>query len=86
MAKITRAGRRRLDAIDAAYSKQRNDKKKRKENARRDRNMLVELKGRSLPLPPHMLSWLSRKIGKPSSRIVQKDVDAILKSASAVKA
>lgn len=79
MAKITRAGRRRLDAIDAAFSKQRNRKKKQKENARRDRNMLAALKGRSLPLPPFMMSWISRKLGKASHRIVQADIDALLR-------
>lgn len=78
MAKITRAGRRRLDAIDAAHARERNAKAKSVERRRRRTRMLGIISGASLPYPPHVMSWLSRELGKPSSRITQEDVKALV--------
>lgn len=77
MAKITRAGRRRHMQIDATFAKTRNRKSKAKERARRDGRMTALVRGGSLPFPPHIMSWLSRKLGKPSSKIVQADLASL---------
>lgn len=78
MAKITRAGRRELDRIDAAWSKERNFARKKKERSRRDAQMMAAIRGGSLPYPPNVMSWLSRKLEKRSTRITQADVKSLL--------
>jgi hypothetical protein len=40
--------------------------------------MLEKIKARSLPYTPAVMSWLSRKLEKPSSRITPQDVQSLL--------
>ena len=53
---------------------------KKKERARRDVRMLGLLKVGQVPFIPSIMSWLSEKLDKPSTRITQADVDEILKT------
>jgi len=78
MAKITRSQRKRLDQFDAHNAKVRNEVNKTKERARRDKRMANVLRRGSLPYPPYVMSWLSRKLGKPSAMIIQEEVNTLL--------
>ncbi len=74
------ARRDRLDTrlSDALVTKGKNTVVKTKERARRDERMTAKLKAGSLPYAPAVMSWLSGKLGKPASRIVQEEVNTLL--------
>jgi hypothetical protein len=72
--------RREQVAADQALSRRTNGMRKMKEHIRRDMRMLDLVKKGKLPYTPAVLSWLSGKLDKPSSRIVQTDVDGLLKA------
>jgi hypothetical protein len=61
-----------------AESRLRNGIVKKKETARRDARILQMLKAGKLPYGPHIMSWLSARLDKPSTRITQADVDKLL--------
>jgi hypothetical protein len=61
-----------------AQSRRLNGLKKMKERARRQTRMVQLLQDGKLPYTPAIMSWLSQTLDKPSSRIVQTDVDKIL--------
>jgi hypothetical protein len=61
-----------------ALSRRVNGIRKMKERARRNTRMLEILKKGKLPYTPSVMSWLSQTLDKPSSRIVQADVDKVL--------
>jgi len=73
-----RSETRRQDQVDAAKAKRVNSAKKSKERARRDERMRAKLKDGSLPYTPVVMSWLSRKLDKPSSKITAEDVKSLL--------
>jgi hypothetical protein len=54
-----------------------NGKDKVKERVRRDARMLETVKKGKLPYLPHVMSWLSVKLDKPSRQITQADVDKL---------
>jgi hypothetical protein len=60
-------------------SRLRNGELKVKERARRDNRIKELLRKGKLPYTPVVMSWLSIHLNKPSTRITQKDVDAVLK-------
>ena len=68
--------RERLDRrqADAAVQKGVNAVRKAAESARRDARMLGIIKKGSLPYTPDVMSWLSRKLEKPSTKITAEDV------------
>lgn len=66
------------DAIDTKIV---NTKLKTKERARRDGRMLATLRSGSLPFTPDVMSWLSVKLEKKSSRVTEEDVKSLLASA-----
>jgi hypothetical protein len=70
--------RREQVAVDQAFSRRTNGMRKMKERIRRDKRMTELLKKGTLPYTPAILSWLSAKLDKPSGRIVQADIDALL--------
>ena len=76
--RITR--RKRLDARmnKAAETKQDNKAPKAAARVRRDKRMLERVRTGSLPYTPDIMSWLSVKLGKKSSRIVPADVSGLL--------
>ncbi len=55
-----------------------NGHKKQKERVRRDARMLELVKAHKLPYTPNILSWLSVKLDKPSTRITQDDVNQLV--------
>ncbi len=68
--------RDRLDTRqkDAAAQKQVNAVRKQAERIRRDARMMDVIKTGRLPYTPDVMSWLSRKLDKPSSRITAADI------------
>lgn len=68
--------RQRLDQRDSDARAQKSVNKVRKgeERARRDTRMTEVIKGGSLPYTPDVMSWLSRKLDKPSSKITPDDI------------
>ena len=69
---------RRRVREDAAETKARNEIIKGKERVRRDRRMLEKVKAGSLPYTPAVMSWLSRKVGKPAGSIAPEDIKVLL--------
>ncbi|NOX59270.1 MAG: hypothetical protein GXP29_10480 [Planctomycetes bacterium] len=74
MAKVTRSMFHRYRQLDAAATKTRNKVVKVKERSRRDVRMLAIVKSGSLPYTPEVMSWVSRKLGKPSTKVSQEDI------------
>jgi hypothetical protein len=72
--------RREQIQVDQKKSRLRNGIVKVKERQRRDARMLQTVKKGKLPYLPHVMSWLSVKLDKPSTRITQADVDALAKA------
>jgi hypothetical protein len=73
--------RREQRQVDMSVSRRVNSLIKDKERARRDLRMLGLIKSGKLPYIPSVMSWLSTKLDKPSSRITQADVDQVAKGA-----
>jgi hypothetical protein len=65
---------------DQKASRLRNGVVKVKERARRDARMLDTVKKGKLPYLPHVMSWLSVKLDKPSTRITQADIEKLAKA------
>jgi hypothetical protein len=73
--------RREQRANDMAESRRVNGLRKKKERVRRQTRMVELLRGGKLPYTPAIMSWLSQVLDKPSTRIVQADVDKVLAEA-----
>ncbi len=71
--------RREQVATDQAFSRRTNGMRKMKEHVRRDTRMTDLVKKGTLPYTPAVMSWLSSKLDKPSTKIVQADVDGLVK-------
>jgi hypothetical protein len=65
---------------DMRVSRRVNGVAKKKERSRRDTRMLGLLKQGTLPYIPSVMSWLSEKLDKKSTRVTQADVDGLLKT------
>ncbi len=59
---------------EAAETRAVNNKFKVKERSRRDARMLDRIKSGPLPYAPEVMSWLSAKLDKKSTRITDQDV------------
>lgn len=70
--------RREQRRVDQNLSRRTNGMLKMAERERRQIRMIELLKKGKLPYTPTIMSWLSVQLDKPSTRIVQADVDAIL--------
>ena len=77
MAKVTRSMFHRYRQEDAAATKARNIVVKTKERTRREARMLAVIEAGSLPYTPNVMSWISRKLDKPASKITQEDLAAL---------
>lgn len=73
-----RTHRRHMEREDAKETKLRNRVFKTKERTRRDARMLATLKAGQGSYAPTVLSWLSRKLDKPATKITPQDVAALL--------
>ena len=72
--------RRDQRQVDQAASRLRNGIVKVKEHARRDARLLAAVKNGKYPYLPHVMSWLSVKLDKPSRLITQSDIDTLVKT------
>jgi len=72
--------RQRLDQrdSDARAQKQVNKIRKGREHVRRDARMMDVVKSGSLPYTPDVMSWLSRELDKPSSKITSDDIATLM--------
>lgn len=75
---LHRTHRRRADRIEAIETKLRNRSFKDPERDRRDARMEAAIKAGTLPYHPAVMSWLSRKLDKPSTKITPQDVKYVL--------
>jgi hypothetical protein len=73
--------RREQRQHDMAESRIVNGHKKKSERDRRDARIVALLKKSKMPYTPSILSWLSEKLDKPSSRITQEEVNALVSKA-----
>jgi hypothetical protein len=73
------ARRIRRDQIraDQKTSRRENGIRKTKERERRDTRMRTIIQNVQPPYTPSVLSWLSQKLGKPSSRITPDDIKSV---------
>ncbi len=72
--------RRMQRQVDMKTSRRKNGIVKSKERVRRDARMRIILQQGKLPYIPSVMSWMSEQLDKPSTRITQADVDALLKT------
>ena len=77
MANVKRGMRLARRQADALKTKARNVKRKDAERNRRDARVLAEISAGSLPYTPDIMSWLSRKLGKPSTKITEADIKTL---------
>ena len=70
--------RRQQRQVDMAESRRANGSVKEKERARRDARVIEVVKAGKLPYIPSVMSWLSARLDKPSTKIVQADIDKML--------
>ena len=71
---VSRRAKRDATQAAAIETKKANKVRKDKERARRDARMLEAIRAGSLPYTPVVMSWLSAKLGKPSTKITPEDV------------
>jgi len=71
--------RRTQRQVDMKLSRRKNGVLKLKERVRRAARMTAIVKGGKLPYTPAVMSWLSVQLDKPSTRITQAEVDALVK-------
>ncbi len=76
--KMRRMKRLALRQSDHAEQKAKNRVRKKSERARRDVMMTETIKSGSLPYTPEVMSWLSRKLDKQSTKITPEDVKTLL--------
>lgn len=70
--------RREQRQVDMATSRRVNGMRKTKERARRDKRMREIIEKSQFPYTPSIMSWISAKLDKPTSKIVAEDVNKIL--------
>ena len=75
---LHRTHRRNADRLEAIETKARNRSFKDPERDRRDARMGAAIKAGTLPYHPAVMSWLSRKLDKPSTKITPQDVKFVL--------
>ncbi|MCO6437698.1 MAG: hypothetical protein J5J06_11465 [Phycisphaerae bacterium] len=73
-----RAVRFALRLKDSRETRAVNSIRKAKERSRRDARMLEMLRNQKEPYSPAVMSWLSRRLDKPSSRITSQDIQSLL--------
>jgi hypothetical protein len=72
--------RRQQRQYDMALSRRENGMRKSKERVRRDARIVGLIQGGKFPYTPVVQAWLSEKLDKPASKIVQADVDKLVAS------
>jgi|GEM_PF-196690 cystathionine beta-lyase/cystathionine gamma-synthase len=72
--------RKTLQQLDQRMSRSNNSARKIKERTRKNTRLVKALQSGKLPYTPTVMSWLSQAIEKPSSQIVQADVEKFVAS------
>lgn len=72
--------RREQRQFDMAQSRVVNGLRKRKERARRQTRMIELVKKGTFPYTPSVMSWVSARLDKPTTRITKEDVDRLVGS------
>ena len=72
-----RSDRFRIRNLDAVKAKATNKVSKTAERVRRDARMMAKVNGGSLPYTPDVMSWLSRKLDKPSTKVTEADIKTL---------
>lgn len=75
---IHRSALARRRRSDAKRTRAENRVSKTAERARRDARMRAKVQSGSLPYTPPVMSWLSRELEKPATRITPEDVQRLL--------
>lgn len=75
---LGRTHRRRADRIEAKEIKAKNRTYKEAERDRRDARMAAKAKSQKPPFTQAVMSWLSRKLDMPASRITPADVKKLV--------
>jgi hypothetical protein len=75
--KVTRSQFMAYRLRDAIETKIVNSKRKIAERGRRDARIMAQVKSGSLPFTPEVMSWLSRKLDKPSRKITDQDLQSL---------
>jgi hypothetical protein len=75
--------RRNQRRFDMAQSRTVNGHLKTRERDRREIRMLGLLKAGKFPFTPSVMSWVSRELDKPTSKITEADVGQLVKSRAA---
>lgn len=75
---LHRSHRKHMEQVDAIETKAHNRVFKDRERARRDARMVDAVRAGKLPYSPTVMSWLSRQLDKPSTKITSADVKSIL--------
>lgn len=73
-----RKKRYEMRRADMATSRRENGLRKMHERARRDERMKGLIKTMKFPYTPVVMSWLSARLEKPSSKITEADVSQVL--------
>jgi hypothetical protein len=81
--KIRHKARGKFRQIDQKKTRERNSPENVKEVARRDARYLARVRAGSHPYTPAVMSWLSRRLDKPASRITPTDVKNLLRKPAA---
>jgi hypothetical protein len=76
-------GLRRKTRLDSRREYQKNTRRakgvlKNAERTRRDERIIAKIRSTEAPYSPEVQSWLSAQLGKPSSRITDADVKALV--------
>lgn len=75
---LHRTHRKHQDQMDAAHTKARNRIFKDRERTRRNERMVEAVRAGELPYSPAVMSWLSRQLDKPATKITSADVRTLL--------
>lgn len=75
--KVTRGQFLTYRQQDAIATKAVNVKRKTVERTRRDGRMLARIQSGTLPYTPDVLSWLSRQLDKPATKITEADIKTL---------
>jgi hypothetical protein len=77
--RISRGRKVAAQLADQAISRPTNGHLKRKERARRDARLAELVKKGKYPYTPTVMSWLSKKLNKPSSQITEAEAQTAIK-------
>ncbi len=79
--RVSRGRKVAAQIADQKVSRRENGHLKRKERARRELRLAELIKKGKYPYTPTVMSWLSKKLNKPTRQITEAEAQAAVKSA-----